>query len=182
MIRFRSLIVDAFRLGFATRDALRNGVQIMMKDDDKFNESAHPRRNDGKFGAGAGNSAPSTTGTKVATSQLATTVTIKSGGKTIKTDVPTHGPNYNPVMQKAPTGSIAEKRGLKLGDEVSYSYTSLTRAGVTGAGSGKVYGFTSTRSVETHKNHTGDVMILDEKNMRWQFVQAINVRKRHKKA
>jgi hypothetical protein len=89
---------------------------------------------------------------------------------------PKQRPDGASVVDKPPVRSSAEKKGIQVGDEVTYQYAAFDQRF---RGSGVVFGFVHNKNGSPH----GDVAIEDSKLHSYVFVDSKNVFKRnHMKA
>ena len=126
------------------------------------------------FGSGGGGS---TVDHKAARQQDVLRAARKQG---LDIDKIPNRPDGSPIVTSPVKGSYPEKRGIDIGNTVSYRYTNVNRE--AGQGYGRVLGFVHNKGYGRNKQYLPgdspeDVAILDVKNKTLQFVSSRNVLK-----
>lgn len=86
---------------------------------------------------------------------------------------PTKRPDGKPVVDTPPKRSSAEKKGLTIGDSVSYTYSDTNRMVFRGSGTARGFVHNGPRD-----SKDGDVLIDDTKRNIYVFVDSKNVFKK----
>lgn len=144
--------------------------------DAEFEESKHPRAPNGEFGSGGGSS-----GGGDKPKLLSEKLGYHSDGSDGR--VPTYrSQDGAPVLDKPRAGSFAEKRGIKVGSKVAFSGTSMYGEAISGQG--KVVGFVTNKRGYSGSGKgavSQDVVMYDERQKSWRFLEDRNVRPLRKK-